>query len=175
MRKTQSRREMAIAPSQSTASTITTLSAAQSREMAAAGKMNLIAIDAMDPDLSPDQAGSENESQGPASDPPDEQLSADDSTGPASVKAEQGEDDSADVNQTTSAPAQKRRRVTRACDECRRKKIKCDGKQPCTHCSVYSYGWSPQRIFVSLVGAFSFFCTPLFVFFWAPYWRTDQA
>lgn len=26
-------------------------------------------------------------------------------------------------------PATKRRRVTRACDECRRKKIKCDGKQ----------------------------------------------
>ena len=39
-----------------------------------------------------------------------------------------------------SAPVQKRRRVTRACDECRRKKIKCDGKQPCTHCTVYSYG-----------------------------------
>ncbi|KAF4637909.1 hypothetical protein G7Y89_g173 [Cudoniella acicularis] len=38
-----------------------------------------------------------------------------------------------------SAPLQKRRRVTRACDECRRKKIKCDGKQPCTHCTVYSY------------------------------------
>lgn len=37
---------------------------------------------------------------------------------------------------------QKRRRVTRACDECRRKKIKCDGKQPCTHCTVYSYGQS---------------------------------
>jgi hypothetical protein len=37
-------------------------------------------------------------------------------------------------------PMQKRRRVTRACDECRRKKIKCDGKQPCTHCTVYSYG-----------------------------------
>ena len=33
----------------------------------------------------------------------------------------------------------KRRRVTRACDECRRKKIKCDGRQPCTHCMVYSY------------------------------------
>jgi len=30
-----------------------------------------------------------------------------------------------------SAPLLKRRRVTRACDECRRKKIKCDGKQPC--------------------------------------------
>lgn len=39
-----------------------------------------------------------------------------------------------------SVPMQKRRRVTRACDECRRKKIKCDGKQPCTHCTVYSYG-----------------------------------
>ncbi|KAH0553259.1 hypothetical protein GP486_006589 [Trichoglossum hirsutum] len=38
-----------------------------------------------------------------------------------------------------SLPMQKRRRVTRACDECRRKKIKCDGKQPCTHCTVYSY------------------------------------
>ena len=41
---------------------------------------------------------------------------------------------------TLRMPLQKRRRVTRACDECRRKKIKCDGKQPCTHCSVYSYG-----------------------------------
>ncbi|KAI9846113.1 MAG: hypothetical protein M1837_004369 [Sclerophora amabilis] len=39
----------------------------------------------------------------------------------------------------TPIPMQKRRRVTRACDECRRKKIKCDGKQPCTHCTVYSY------------------------------------
>ncbi|KAI9736676.1 MAG: hypothetical protein M1834_000880 [Cirrosporium novae-zelandiae] len=38
-----------------------------------------------------------------------------------------------------SVPLPKRRRVTRACDECRRKKIKCDGKQPCTHCTVYSY------------------------------------
>ncbi|KAL8699941.1 MAG: hypothetical protein Q9224_001196 [Gallowayella concinna] len=38
-----------------------------------------------------------------------------------------------------SGSMQKRRRVTRACDECRRKKIKCDGKQPCTHCTVYSY------------------------------------
>lgn len=33
----------------------------------------------------------------------------------------------------------KRRRVTRACDVCRRKKVKCDGKQPCIHCTVYSY------------------------------------
>lgn len=42
--------------------------------------------------------------------------------------------------EASNMPVQKRRRVTRACDECRRKKIKCDGKQPCTHCSVYSYG-----------------------------------
>lgn len=33
----------------------------------------------------------------------------------------------------------KRRRVTRACDICRLKKVKCDGKQPCIHCTVYSY------------------------------------
>jgi hypothetical protein len=53
---------------------------------------------------------------------------------------------SATAKQSSSKPSshmQKRRRVTRACDECRRKKIKCDGKQPCTHCTVYSYGtWS---------------------------------
>jgi hypothetical protein len=49
-------------------------------------------------------------------------------------------DDPEDNNAKLSAPMQKRRRVTRACDECRRKKIKCDGKQPCTHCTVYSYG-----------------------------------
>jgi hypothetical protein len=51
------------------------------------------------------------------------------------------QDESADA---PSMPMQKRRRVTRACDECRRKKIKCDGKQPCTHCSVYSYGKGPH-------------------------------
>jgi hypothetical protein len=48
--------------------------------------------------------------------------------------------DVADDQGPKPQPLQKRRRVTRACDECRRKKIKCDGKQPCTHCTVYSYG-----------------------------------
>ncbi|KAI5967737.1 GIN1 [Candida margitis] len=33
----------------------------------------------------------------------------------------------------------KRRRVTRACDTCRAKKVKCDGRQPCIHCTVYSF------------------------------------
>ncbi|KAK4085570.1 transcriptional regulator family: Fungal Specific TF [Trichoderma aggressivum f. europaeum] len=57
-----------------------------------------------------------------------------------SVKSDAEDDDKAgDAESAPSQPIQKRRRVTRACDECRRKKIKCDGKQPCTHCSVYSY------------------------------------
>ncbi|KAI5781651.1 fungal-specific transcription factor [Peziza echinospora] len=49
---------------------------------------------------------------------------------------------SVETSSTSSHPIKpllKRRRVTRACDECRRKKIKCDGKHPCTHCTVYSY------------------------------------
>ncbi|AET40152.1 Asg1p Ecym_5397 [Eremothecium cymbalariae DBVPG len=33
----------------------------------------------------------------------------------------------------------KRRRITRACDECRKKKVKCDNRHPCIHCTVYSY------------------------------------
>lgn len=69
----------------------------------------------------------------------DDQQSADDSTGPDSVKAELDEDGVSGPD-PANMPVQKRRRVTRACDECRRKKIKCDGRQPCTHCSVYSYG-----------------------------------
>ncbi|KAI6779163.1 Activator of stress genes-like protein [Emericellopsis cladophorae] len=58
--------------------------------------------------------------------------------GVASPGASDSEHEPADPG-APSQPIQKRRRVTRACDECRRKKIKCDGKQPCTHCSVYSY------------------------------------
>ncbi|THC96105.1 hypothetical protein EYZ11_004427 [Aspergillus tanneri] len=50
-----------------------------------------------------------------------------------------GAQDVASASAKEPLPMQKRRRVTRACDECRRKKIKCDGKQPCTHCTVYSY------------------------------------
>jgi hypothetical protein len=54
----------------------------------------------------------------------------------------EADDAPSDSNAKPNVPMQKRRRVTRACDECRRKKIKCDGKQPCTHCTVYSYGES---------------------------------
>lgn len=64
----------------------------------------------------------------------------DDSGSDDAVKAEaSNETPEPSGSGATSGPVQKRRRVTRACDECRRKKIKCDGRQPCTHCSVYSY------------------------------------
>lgn len=65
---------------------------------------------------------------------------------PKNISTEDLQDDSTahdaenDSDTKPNVPMQKRRRVTRACDECRRKKIKCDGKQPCTHCTVYSYG-----------------------------------
>ncbi|KAH7308183.1 fungal-specific transcription factor domain-containing protein [Stachybotrys elegans] len=64
--------------------------------------------------------------------------SAVDAHSPADSTKSDSEHDDGNPN-APSQPIQKRRRVTRACDECRRKKIKCDGKQPCTHCSVYSY------------------------------------
>ncbi|KAK8087602.1 transcriptional activator Mut3p [Apiospora hydei] len=32
----------------------------------------------------------------------------------------------------------KRRRTTKACDDCRRKKIKCDGKRPCSSCADFN-------------------------------------
>ncbi|ORY12527.1 fungal-specific transcription factor domain-domain-containing protein [Clohesyomyces aquaticus] len=63
----------------------------------------------------------------------------DDSPDPIDQTSPINDDDTDQPHKPASAPMQKRRRVTRACDECRRKKIKCDGKQPCTHCTVYSY------------------------------------
>lgn len=64
---------------------------------------------------------------------------SDSATARANSPANESDNDS---DSKPQVPMQKRRRVTRACDECRRKKIKCDGKQPCTHCTVYSYGKS---------------------------------
>lgn len=90
----------------------------------------------IDPDLSAEPGSGE---ASPSSDH-DDQQSPEDSAGPGSIKAENVDESVTGLDQTTQLPVQKRRRVTRACDECRRKKIKCDGKQPCTHCSVYSYG-----------------------------------
>ncbi|KAF7557359.1 hypothetical protein G7046_g6050 [Stylonectria norvegica] len=83
------------------------------------------------PQVSEDDPGQSSTQDWPTNDPPS----------PSGSKSDLDDDDgkSNDPDGTTSQPIQKRRRVTRACDECRRKKIKCDGKQPCTHCSVYSY------------------------------------
>jgi hypothetical protein len=84
------------------------------------------------------------ESPSPPEDSP--QLSPAEAEAVAAAAAA-GDIDLDDIDGTSrpSVPLQKRRRVTRACDECRRKKIKCDGKQPCTHCTVYSYGMSRRH------------------------------
>ncbi|KFA65461.1 hypothetical protein S40285_00491 [Stachybotrys chlorohalonatus IBT 40285] len=78
-------------------------------------------------DMSEDDPGRASASDWPA-----------DAHSPADSTKSESDHDDAGLD-APSQPIQKRRRVTRACDECRRKKIKCDGKQPCTHCSVYSY------------------------------------
>lgn len=49
---------------------------------------------------------------------------------------------------TTTVPMQKRRRVTRACDECRRKKIKCDGRSPVTHPTNFSYLFAQMKVLI---------------------------
>ena len=58
------------------------------------------------------------------------------------------DDSTSQRHRPNAAPNPKRRRVIRACDECRRGKIKCDGKQPCTHCALHSYG---RSLFASLL------------------------
>ncbi|KAI5457834.1 hypothetical protein BGZ63DRAFT_364201 [Mariannaea sp. PMI_226] len=86
----------------------------------------------MSPDVADDDPGQSSTKDWPTNDVP--------SPSAGSIKSDNEADE--DIENSADAPLQpiqKRRRVTRACDECRRKKIKCDGKQPCTHCSVYSY------------------------------------
>lgn len=56
-----------------------------------------------------------------------------------SIAASNSSNTSNNNNGNSNRGDQKRRRVTRACDNCRQKKVKCDGKQPCIHCTVYSY------------------------------------
>ena len=47
-------------------------------------------------------------------------------------------DDTAGDNEGGEGRDSKRRRIARACDMCRKKKIKCDGKMPkCSHCENY--------------------------------------
>lgn len=39
---------------------------------------------------------------------------------------------------TKGTVERKRRRVLQACDECRKRKVRCDGRQPCSHCTAYN-------------------------------------
>ncbi|KAE8386636.1 putative C6 transcription factor [Aspergillus alliaceus] len=81
-------------------------------------------------------ASADNANEDDPTGPSDSVFYPDDAD-PSSAQPSHDQDDSKPTKEPL--PMQKRRRVTRACDECRRKKIKCDGKQPCTHCTVYSY------------------------------------
>ncbi|KAF2020461.1 hypothetical protein BU24DRAFT_403570 [Aaosphaeria arxii CBS 175.79] len=55
---------------------------------------------------------------------------------PASLAGQMFSQDDLDDGNDQGDP--KRRRIARACDMCRKKKIKCDGKMPsCTHCQNY--------------------------------------
>ncbi|BFZ55745.1 Gypsy retrotransposon integrase-like protein 1 [Savitreella phatthalungensis] len=47
--------------------------------------------------------------------------------------------DKRSANATPDSASDKRRRVARACDSCRRQKIRCNGENPCKHCSGYGY------------------------------------
>ncbi|KAK3723532.1 hypothetical protein LTR37_001784 [Vermiconidia calcicola] len=52
--------------------------------------------------------------------------------------AEDDDQDQDGVDNEGESRDAKRRRIARACDMCRKKKIKCDGKQPkCSHCENY--------------------------------------
>lgn len=67
-------------------------------------------------------------------------YSADGSPIAASLSAPLFTDDGASMGMEDSADQgdAKRRRIARACDMCRKKKIKCDGKMPaCSHCLNY--------------------------------------
>jgi hypothetical protein len=60
-----------------------------------------------------------------------------------SINAKQDENPKGNYQPVDSHPAgrdqaHKRRRISRACDDCRRKKIKCDGKQPCSSCAEFN-------------------------------------
>jgi len=72
--------------------------------------------------------------------------------GQASQQSETGGDGSQEPKEPTDSKlkpqenvTKKRRRVMRACDECRRKKIKCNGRQPCENCTIYNDSSRKQR------------------------------
>lgn len=52
-------------------------------------------------------------------------------TSPPSIMSTQ------DVHSESSLPASKRRRVTRACDNCKSRKRRCNGEKPCAYCTEH--------------------------------------
>ena len=42
-----------------------------------------------------------------------------------------------DIHSENSLPASKRRRVTRACDNCKSRKRRCNGEKPCAYCTEH--------------------------------------
>ncbi|CCU76019.1 C6 transcription factor (Mut3) [Blumeria hordei DH14] len=55
-------------------------------------------------------------------------------------QAQSGGSPRAGLTSQPSTQPSKRRRISRACDECRKRKIKCDGISPCGNCTNYDLG-----------------------------------
>jgi hypothetical protein len=68
-----------------------------------------------------------------------DQLRADDNAQPSRRESPQLSPTVAENDEDASRPAALRQR-RRGCNGCRRRKIKCDGGQPCTRCTASSYG-----------------------------------
>ncbi|MCJ1315718.1 hypothetical protein MMC15_001038 [Xylographa vitiligo] len=72
----------------------------------------------------------------PLTNPPPQIFGAYPPASPSSIPYNYFGDDQGDGGEDSNDP--KRRRIARACDMCRKKKIKCDGKMPaCSHCINY--------------------------------------
>ncbi|SZF00926.1 unnamed protein product [Blumeria hordei] len=56
------------------------------------------------------------------------------------AQAQSGGSQRAIITTQASTQPSKRRRISRACDECRKRKIKCDGISPCGNCTSYYLG-----------------------------------
>ncbi|SZF05710.1 unnamed protein product [Blumeria hordei] len=56
------------------------------------------------------------------------------------VQSQSGDSQRAMITTQSSTQPSKRRRISRACDECRKRKIKCDGISPCGNCTSYYLG-----------------------------------
>ncbi|SZF05698.1 unnamed protein product [Blumeria hordei] len=58
------------------------------------------------------------------------------------IQTQSGGSPRAGLTTLPSTQPSKRRRISRACDECRKRKVKCDGKSPCVNCASYRFDCS---------------------------------